>query len=275
MVMITITKMTETFIVEASVNDSVEDVTKKAATMHNTRMRVRRLVGAVRQLVKYGPMKPHDKHGLSEEQINAKGNDQLYTGDPLGMREGKPCDKTVGETLLKCATTAEVSVSNELAKRRMATDMEKIQECIQNIKGAVMMAYPMGLPDWDPVSCAIDDEENLEGTEDSKYVLDVDTCSMWFAGKQMMRDQALSKYVGKNEKCIIKAKLEKKGSGAPAREPAVDEETRKAMMARWHKKQEEEKKLAEDDEDAFQNSAWANPKEWKNNIAGVGNIRIR
>lgn len=92
-----------------------------------------------------------------------------------------------------------------------------------------------------------------------------------------MRDQKfeMSKYCGKNDKCTIKAKMENKGSGAPQREPAIDEETRKAMMAKWHKKQEQEKLLEEDDEDAFANSAWANPKAWKNDIAGVGSIKFR
>lgn len=36
-------------------------------------------------------------------------------------------------------------------------------------------------------------------------------------------------------------KLQKKGSGAPAREPNVDQDTQKAMMAWYYKKQEEEK----------------------------------
>jgi hypothetical protein len=273
--MITITKLTEVFIVEASVNDKVDDVARKCGIVNNTRLRVRRLVGGVRELVKHGPMKPPEKHGLTDEQINAKGNEQLRVGDPLGVRVGKPCDQTVGNTLLKCATSAEQLVSNELAKRRLATDLSKVNEAIQNIKGAVMMAYPMGLPKWDSVSCALDDEEDLTGSEDSKHVVDPETCMLWFAGKQMLRDQALSKYVGKNEKCIIKAKLESKGAGAPQREPAIDAETKKAMMAKWYKKQEEDKALAEDDDDAFANSAWANPKAWKNDIAGVGNVRFR
>jgi hypothetical protein len=36
-------------------------------------------------------------------------------------------------------------------------------------------------------------------------------------------------------------KLQKKGSGAPSREPPVDAETQKAMMAWYYKKQEEQK----------------------------------
>ncbi len=36
-------------------------------------------------------------------------------------------------------------------------------------------------------------------------------------------------------------KLQKKGSGAPAREPVVDADTQKAMMAWYYKKQEQDK----------------------------------
>ena len=50
--------------------------------------------------------------------------------------------------------------------------------------------------------------------------------------------QPLSKYVGRNDKCMVKVKLTKKGSQAPQREAGVDEETKKKMMAYWHKKQE-------------------------------------
>jgi hypothetical protein len=42
----------------------------------------------------------------------------------------------------------EAAVADHFAKSKIALDNEKIQECIQNCKGVVMMAYPMGLPDW-------------------------------------------------------------------------------------------------------------------------------
>jgi hypothetical protein len=42
----------------------------------------------------------------------------------------------------------EAAVADHFAKSKIALDNDKIQECIQNCKGVVMMAYPMGLPDW-------------------------------------------------------------------------------------------------------------------------------
>ena len=132
---------------------------------------------------------------------------------------------------------------------------------------------------------AIEDTEDLSGREDSKYIFDPATCVMWFAGKKMERDEIISKYCGKNEKCMVKCKLTSKGGSAPQRAPAVDEDTqyvicslpvcgwcclflvkqmdltgftcvitcvhtlllhnRKKMMSYWHKKQEQEKVGAE------------------------------
>lgn len=78
--------------------------------------------------------------------------------------------------------------------------------------------------------------------------------------------------VGKNEKTKVVARLQKKGGGPPVREPAVSEQERIAMMAWWHRKQEEAKALAEDDQDAYLNSAWADGKAMKKDLLGTSNI---
>lgn len=274
---ITLEQNSEVFMIECSVNDSCDKVTTDAANLHNLRLRVKRLAAGVSELIKYGPMKPPDQHGLSEEQINAGGDKmkQVEGADPLGMRVGKACDEVVAKTLEKCAADAEMAVSNEHAKRRNALDIAKINECLMNVKGAVMMAYPMGLPEWDSVRAALEDNEDLAGQEASKFVLDAEKCVMWFAGKQMNREDPISKYCGKNEKCMVKCKMTNKGGNAPQRPPAVDEDTQKKMMAYWHKKQAQEKDLAEAEEDSYLNSEWANPKGYKNAMNGLGSVRLR
>ena len=72
-----------------------------------------------------------------------------------------------------------------------------------------------------------------------KEVLDEETTQLWWAGKEMVRGKKLKDYVGRNEKTKIIAKLQKKGQGAPAREPVFSEEEQKQMMAYAYKKQEE------------------------------------
>ena len=49
--------------------------------------------------------------------------------------------------------------------------------------------------------------------------LEPEGTSLWFAGKQMLADKLLRDSVGRHEKTKAVVKLQKKGQGAPAREP--------------------------------------------------------
>jgi Cilia- and flagella-associated protein 298 len=53
------------------------------------------------------------------------------------------------------------------------------------------------------------------GTDD----LELESASLWFAGKQMLPENKLRVHVGRHEKSKVVIKLQKKGQGAPAREP--------------------------------------------------------
>ena len=70
-------------------------------------------------------------------------------------------------------------------------------------------------------------------------MLEEDTAQLWWAGKQLDRTKLLRDFIGRNEKTKIVAKLQKKGQGAPAREPVFSAAEQKAMMALAHRKQEE------------------------------------
>ena len=107
-----------------------------------------------------------------------------------------------------------------------------------------MMAYPMGLPDFDTIKIVLDSVAGLDGTGAAAQVLDFESSSLWVAGKEFQKGQLVSDRLGKNEKTKVIAKLQKTGGGPPQREPAVSEEERKAMMAHYFKKQEEQKKMA-------------------------------
>lgn len=49
--------------------------------------------------------------------------------------------------------------------------------------------------------------------------LECDTSTLWFAGKQLQPEKKLIDYLGRNENTRAVVKLQKKGSGPPAREP--------------------------------------------------------
>jgi hypothetical protein len=159
-------------------------------------------------------------------------------------------------------------LSKEQVNRKQCLTEEKLLELINNIDGGVKIAYPMGLPDYDPIT------QILLPDYTHKEMLEPEKTSMWFAGKEIHRDQKLyeTKSIGRNEKTTIIVKLTKRGSGPPARENPITEDEQKRLMAYYYRKQEEQKKLQEDEDDNYTNSSWANPKTLKHQFQGISNV---
>ncbi|XP_039410492.1 cilia- and flagella-associated protein 298 isoform X1 [Corvus cornix cornix] len=107
------------------------------------------------------------------------------------------------------------------------------------------------------------------GTE----VIKESEAQLWWAGKQLEETKLLSDYVGKNEKTTIIVKIQKKGQGAPGREPVISHEEQKEMMLYYYRKQEELKKLEEEDDDSFLNAEWADNHALKRQFHGVKDIK--
>lgn len=153
-----------------------------------------------------------------------------------------------------------------------------LQEQIDLFRGLIMMAYPgyHGLGDWEPIRVILENQEEFDAKLHSMADdLALDTTSLWICSKELQPQKVFSDYFGKNEKTKMVAKLQKKGQGAPTREAPLDDATHKQMMAFYHKKQEEQKKLAEENEDNYLNSAWADNKNMKAQLHGQGEIKWR
>ena len=118
----------------------------------------------------------------------------------------------------------------------------------------------------------LDSLDNLADT--GLDVMNADSASLWWAGKEFVRGKTVGDRVGRNEKTKIVCRLQAKTAGAPVREPAVSEDERKAMMAHYFKKQEERKALQADDEDSSYGSEWADPRGLKKSLLGTGGIRM-
>jgi len=183
------------------------------------------------------------------------------------------CSGRCTQVLEKVCVDAEAAIDKSQAKQRKALSLDVIDDKIANIRGAVTMAYPMGLPEWDPVKQALESPDGLLGTQASNALLEPDTATLWCAGREFRRDQTVADRLGRNEKTKVVAKLQKPGAGAPAREPVVNEDERKSMMAHYFKKQEEMKKLAEADDDDYLNSSWADPRALKRSLQGQPSVR--
>jgi len=156
--------------------------------------------------------------------------------------------------------------------------VDMLQEHVDSIRGALMIAYPMGFPDWEPARLDTEGENDadLEGTAEGFDIMNPEGTLMWWASKMLDRSKILSDFVGKNDKTKIVVQLTKKGAGAPARESQQNSKSeQEAMMAYYFKKKEEWKKLEEEDDDSYLASSWANPKAMKNSLNGTGNVSWR
>jgi hypothetical protein len=265
------------FLFETTTSTSNVDLITGLCAVHNARLRIRILAPSLRELGKYGVMKKAEDQGLDAVKEEYEGaelvKNEFYQADPSGLRTGNGPGHAMADTLNRVADDAEAYSSKDQVTARVNLDIDVLNDKIANMRGAVMMAYPMGLPEWDTIKLAMDSIDGLEGTGVAQEILFPDETQLWVAGKEFVRGQLVSDRLGSNEKTKVIAKLQKSGSGAPAREPAVSEEERKAMMAHYFKKQEEMKKLAESNDDDYLASSWADSKNMKRSLQGVGSIK--
>ncbi|XP_039889155.1 cilia- and flagella-associated protein 298 isoform X2 [Simochromis diagramma] len=151
--------------------------------------------------------------------------------------------------------------------------VEMIKEALDQLRGAVMIVYPMGLPPHDPIRMELEDKEDLSGTQASLQVITDDECQLWWAAKEMQRGKKLQDYIGRNEKTKLVVKIQKKGQGAPAREPVITDDQQKQMMMHYYRRQEELKKLEEADDDSYLDSEWSDRQALKRQFQGLTNIK--
>jgi len=265
------------FLFESTVKANLKELVQELCEVHNLRLKVQRLAVSCKELGKFGPIRPEETRGISsnigdmtELDCNAYGTPT--NPDEHGYRTGCPPPPEVCDVLLRTAEEAEAAVHVNLVSQKRTVDRAVCQTQIDNMRGAVMIAYPAfhRLPVYDPVRAELEDREELDGASEMQDVLDWSQTNLWWAGKEMRTDQVLSEYVGRNEKTKIVVKLCPKSTGAPVRESRIDEGTHKAMLAHYYKKQEETKKLQEDDDDSYLDSEWANPKSLKSQLVGGG-----
>ncbi|KAJ0395535.1 hypothetical protein ATCC90586_006761 [Pythium insidiosum] len=267
------------FLYETTGAASNDALIRELCAVNNARLRLQALADALPSLAKFGVAKSPNEQGLDQYQEGneSKPRGEFYEPDPLGLRTGEGVGPQLTEVLTAVAEDAKQYLNSKLQiDLKVCMKQDVLNEKLMNIRGAVMMAFPMGLPPHDPIKLLLDSPSVEDALAESSSVLEVtpeDTTELWWAGKQFFRDQRVRDLVGKNEKTKIIVKLQKKGAGMPCREPAVSEDERKAMMAFYFKKQEELKKLADDDAEDYMASSWADPKALKNSLRGTNNIR--
>uniref|UniRef100_A0A8C3GEK5 CF298 protein n=1 Tax=Cairina moschata TaxID=8855 RepID=A0A8C3GEK5_CAIMO len=298
------------FLLEAACGARLAELAPLVARIYNGRLKVQRLCAEMQELAEHGVYLPLNMQGLTEEQIEelklkdewaekcVPSGGSVFKKDEIGRRNGhapnekmqQVIKKTIEEAkaliskmfVTKCLSQKLVDVqdlsffaivSKKQVQANVCVTMEMVKDALDQLRGAVMIVYPMGLPPHDPVRMELEDKEDLAGTHAGLEVIKESEAQLWWAGKELKETKLLSDYVGKNEKTTIIVKIQKKGQGAPGREPLISHEEQKQMMLYYYKKQEELKKLEEDDDDSFLNAEWADSHALKRQFHGVKDIK--
>jgi len=260
----------------AALND---DMIRDLVRVWNLRIRLRQIIGGLIDLAEYGPMKDPNKAGLDEIHEKYAGEriekGEFYKPDPTGMRTGNGVSSQLKDTIEQVINDVQSALDKNNVLRKIAISLPLLQEKMDLVRGVVIMAFPMGLPEWDTVRLTIEGNEGLDGTAAGQELIDENTAELWVASRIFDRSsgRTVADRLGNNEKTKVVGKLQRPGNGPPGREAAISEDEKKAMMAFYFKKQEEMKKMSESSEDDYLNSSWADPKQLQKSLRGQSDVR--
>ncbi|CDJ40149.1 hypothetical protein, conserved [Eimeria tenella] len=291
------------FLFEVETKEKVRDIMHELTSLHLKRIQTLKLADAAEALATYGPLRPEETRGLTEEvarlsNLNVYPDGPPTNPDPHFYRTGHPPPEETKNVILKAVEEAKEALSHKQVLLKTCLSLQTVEEKLNTLKGAVQIAYPAfhGLPPYEPTRLIIEGKEmndsqdishvsNAAATDDEGTAAAVGVMSitaenacLWWTGKQLQQEEPLSKYLGTNEKTKTVVRLQPKcaGKGPPVREPRMDAETHKAVLAYCHKRRQEEKALEEDDDDSYLFSPWANPKALKESLLGMsGQVKWR
>jgi len=277
---------TKLFLYSTAASTPTSSLIPALIALQNARLRLGRLVSAVSDLIQYGPLKPENEQGYTDEEIVTfsslknqttptpaivNGKSVLLNPDPTGRRSGTAPSPDMSLVLQKVCENARSLLSDAHIDAGVALTIEAIDEAFGEIRGALMIVWPESLPEWETAREIVEGNEVVEGA-DSKEVLK-DDATIWWASKQILAQKVLSDYIGRNEKTKVIVKIQQAGAGAPVREAPLSENAQKEMMAYYYRKQEESKRLAEDCDDDYLNSTWADGNSLKASFNGIGGVK--
>lgn len=227
-----------TFIYETTNDAQMTDVIEEVTAIHNAILRIRCIIGYMKDLIKHGAMgEDNERH------------------DP-------PADASVLE---RAMSDAETAISADQVKNKVFFTPAYVAEELARLAGAVTIVWPQGLPPTEPVRKVIEGGD-VQGEYDDK------TCQLWWARKSLQRGKLVSDYLGKNSRVTAVAKLTDAKSGPPPKDMSMSQEAQVRLMSQMHRKMEEYKRIDKDDDDSYLDSEWANPKGLANTFQGLEEI---
>ncbi|KAL8424765.1 hypothetical protein Efla_001354 [Eimeria flavescens] len=268
------------FLFETTAKEKVKNIVEAVTSIHLTRLQALKSSEAAEALAAHGPLRPEETRGLTEEvaklsNLNVYPDGPPTNPDPHLYRTGVPPPKEVADVIIKTCKEVQEALSHKKVDLRETLTLKKVQESLDLLKGAVNIAYPAyhNLPTWEPAMLLLEGKKTDGSSEISENITLANAC-LWWTGKQLQQEEYLERYLGSNEKTRTVVRLQPNHAGPPVREPRLDAETHKAVLAYCHKKRQEDKALLEDDDDSYLYSAWADPKGLKNALTGIsGDVR--
>ena len=282
----------DAFLYETTTDTPNDDLIAALVSLLNGRVQARIVVDAVRGLAAAGPM-------VEPSQAAEAGPKQQQQREQCVQRCGNAPDPDQVEALKGAAAELEQYVDKSQAQKRVVVSEDGLAALVDKVREVIRSAYPDGLPEWDvlyKLSSAVEVTKEEDGEEEEEKgekptgictlqellpaeaivdapLLDSKTTSLWVAGKEFERGQLISDRLGTNEKTRVVAKLSREGDGPPPRDPIVRDDERNAMLEHYHKRNEELKRLADNEDDEYMNSAWANPQNMARELQGLGSVR--
>lgn len=165
------------FLYETTGTIPISDLLNSLVVIYNGRLKVHRLCSEMEDLAKHGTVIPYEMQGLTEEQISElKLKDEwadkcipsggfIENKDPIGRRNGRAPNEKMADVIKRTVSEAKAAVSKKQAELNVCITMETINSALDQLRGATMIVYPMGLPPHEPISMELENREDLSGTQ--------------------------------------------------------------------------------------------------------------
>merc|ERR1712054_127933 len=101
-----------------------------------------------------------------------------------GKRTGENPSEELADVVRRTVADASAAIAKDQFERKVEFTLEMLQDHVDKIRGALMIAYPMGLPDWEPARQAVEDTEELEGTSEGQDVMQEEAMMAYYFKKK-------------------------------------------------------------------------------------------
>ncbi|KAJ6662403.1 hypothetical protein lerEdw1_011816 [Lerista edwardsae] len=165
------------FLLDTTGSVSIEDLTRDITRIYNGRLKVHRICAEIETLADHGIFFPPNMQGLTDEQIEelklkdewaekcVPSGGSVFKKDDVGRRNGHAPNEKMKQVLKATVEEAKALVSKKQVQANVCVNMNMVKDALDQLRGAVMIVYPMGLPPYDPIRMEFEDKEDLSGTQ--------------------------------------------------------------------------------------------------------------